>query len=115
MEDKDISSLLAERIAAGDFPSAVYLVAERGRVVLSDALGHAVREPEQRVATLDTVYDLASLTKPLVTGLLCARRDTRRQCGDRQHRRKSESRTHRFCPRAHVAPETHSVRMQIRH
>jgi serine-type D-Ala-D-Ala carboxypeptidase len=72
--DEEISVLLAERIAAGDFPSAVYLVAEHGRVVLSDALGHAVREPEQRVATLDTVYDLASLTKPLVTGLLCARR-----------------------------------------
>ena len=25
-------------------------------------------------ASVDTVYDLASLTKPLVTGLLCARR-----------------------------------------
>lgn len=72
--DENISALLAERIGAGDFPSAVYLVAERGRVVLADALGHAVREPEQRVATFDTVYDLASLTKPLVTGLLCALR-----------------------------------------
>lgn len=71
---KEISALLAERIAAGDFPSAVYLVAEKGRVVFSDALGHAVREPVEREATLDTVYDLASLTKPLVTGLLCARR-----------------------------------------
>lgn len=73
--DENISSLLAERIAAGDFPSAVYLVAERGRVCLADALGHAVREPaEERPATLDTIYDLASLTKPLVTGLLSARR-----------------------------------------
>jgi serine-type D-Ala-D-Ala carboxypeptidase len=72
--DEEISALLAERIAAGDFPSAVYLVAERGRIVLTDALGHAVREPVERVATPDTVYDLASLTKPLMTGLLCARR-----------------------------------------
>ncbi|HEX8424617.1 MAG TPA: serine hydrolase domain-containing protein, partial [Pyrinomonadaceae bacterium] len=72
--DEKISSMLAERIAAGDFPSAVYVVAEGGRVVLADALGHAVREPEQRAANLDTVYDLASLTKPLVTGLLCALR-----------------------------------------
>ena len=71
--DEEMSSLLAERIAAGDFPSAVYTVSEHGRVVLADALGHAVLEPEQRAATLDTVYDLASLTKPLVTGLLCAR------------------------------------------
>ena len=38
-----------------------------------DALGDAVREPEQIPASLDTIYDLASLTKPLLTGLLCAR------------------------------------------
>src|SRR6266480_6286522 len=69
-----ISSLLGERIAAGDFPSAVYLVAARGQMVFTDALGHAVREPDQIPATLDTIYDLASLTKPLITGLLCARR-----------------------------------------
>ncbi|HYY55757.1 MAG TPA: serine hydrolase domain-containing protein, partial [Pyrinomonadaceae bacterium] len=70
----EISSLLAGRIEAGDFPSAAYVVAERGWVRLADALGHAVREPSPRVATLDTIYDLASLTKPLVTGLLCALR-----------------------------------------
>jgi CubicO group peptidase (beta-lactamase class C family) len=64
--------MLAERIEAGDFPSAVYLVAGAGRVRFADALGDAVREPETHPATLDTVYDLASLTKPLVTGLLLA-------------------------------------------
>jgi CubicO group peptidase (beta-lactamase class C family) len=69
-----ISSLLKERIDAGDFPSAVYLIAERGQVLFADALGDAVREPDQIPATLDTIYDLASLTKPLITGLLCARR-----------------------------------------
>src|SRR5215210_4665486 len=75
-EDENISSMLAERIAAGDFPSAVYLVAERGRARLAGALGQAVRgpTPHEHAATLDTIYDLASLTKPLVTGLLCARR-----------------------------------------
>ncbi|PYS38826.1 MAG: serine hydrolase, partial [Acidobacteria bacterium] len=69
-----ISNLLRGRIDAGDFPSAVYLVSENGKVVFADALGDAVREPEVHPASLDTVYDLASLTKPLVTGLLCARR-----------------------------------------
>ena len=67
-----ISEMLAERIEAGDFPSAVYVVAERGAVRFADALGEAVREPEVRPATLGTVYDLASLTKPLVTGMLLA-------------------------------------------
>src|SRR4051794_10225611 len=71
---EEISSMLAERIGAGDFPSAVYVVAERGRARFADALGDAVRDPETRPATLETIYDLASLTKPLVTGLLAALR-----------------------------------------
>jgi CubicO group peptidase (beta-lactamase class C family) len=70
--ETSISEFLSERIAAGDFPSAVYLVAERGRARFVDALGDAVREPERRAATRETIYDLASLTKPLVTGLLAA-------------------------------------------
>jgi len=68
-----ISEFLRERITAGDFPSAVYLIAEKGEIVLHDALGFAVAEPEKIEAKADTIYDLASLTKPLVTGLLCAK------------------------------------------
>lgn len=68
-----ISEFLRERIDANDFPSAVYLVAEKGEIVFQDALGYAVVEPERIEARIDTIYDLASLTKPLVTGLLLAR------------------------------------------
>ncbi|MFS8086581.1 MAG: serine hydrolase domain-containing protein [Acidobacteriota bacterium] len=68
-----ISTMLRSRIDAGDFPSAVYLVAEHGRTRFADAIGDAVRQPESHSATQETIYDLASLTKPLVTGLLCAR------------------------------------------
>jgi CubicO group peptidase (beta-lactamase class C family) len=71
--EASINALLAGRIAAGDFPSAVYLVAERGRVVFAEAQGFAVREPVRHAATVETIYDLASLSKPLVTGLLSAR------------------------------------------
>lgn len=67
-----VSSFLRSRIEAGDFPSAVYLIAEKGHAIFADALGDAVREPESRLANLDTIYDLASLTKPLITGMLCA-------------------------------------------
>jgi len=70
--ESNITSLLSRCIAAGDFPSAVYLVAENNRIMFSDALGQAVRDPG-RPASLDTIYDLASLTKPLITGLLCAK------------------------------------------
>ncbi len=69
---EQISTFLQERIDANDFPSAVYLVAEKGEIVYQDALGYAVVEPERIEAKLDTIYDLASLTKPLVTGLMCA-------------------------------------------
>jgi CubicO group peptidase (beta-lactamase class C family) len=73
MKSEEISNFLQERIEARDFPSAVYLVAERGEIVFTDALGFAVVEPEKIEARNDTIYDLASLTKVLVTGLLCAR------------------------------------------
>lgn len=72
MKSAEISKFLSERIDAGDFPSAVYLVAEKGEIVFQDALGFAVVEPERIPAKLDTIYDLASLTKPLATGLLAA-------------------------------------------
>lgn len=70
--ETQISAMLAERIAAGDFPSAVYLISENGKPVFADALGHAVIDPYRITASLNTIYDLASLTKPLVTGMLCA-------------------------------------------
>ena len=72
--NEQLSGLLQQHIDAGEFPSAVYLVAERGQVVYEDALGYSVVEPYRLANKLDTIYDLASLTKPLITGLLCARR-----------------------------------------
>ncbi len=72
--NEQISSFLAKHIEAGDFPSAVYLVAQRGQTIFADALGHSVVDPYRIVTQLDTIYDLASLTKPLITGMLCARR-----------------------------------------
>lgn len=73
MKSEEISEFLQFRIDARDFPSAVYLVAEKGEIVFQDALGFAVVEPERIKAEIDTIYDLASLTKPLITGLLCAK------------------------------------------
>ena len=70
----EISSFLDERIGAGDFPSAVYLVAEKGSAIFADARGNAVVNEHPIPATVGTIYDLASLTKPLVTGLLCSLR-----------------------------------------
>jgi CubicO group peptidase (beta-lactamase class C family) len=65
--------MLRGRIEAGDFPSAVYVVAEHGQPIFAEALGNAVRRPTTHPASLETIYDFASLTKPLVTGFLSAR------------------------------------------
>lgn len=65
-----ISSFLQSEIARGSLPGGQYLVGEDLRIIAEDALGLAVVEPERIPATLDTIYDLASLTKPLVTALL---------------------------------------------
>src|ERR1043165_6208931 len=68
-----LSNLLQQHIEAGEFPSAVYLVGERDQIIYEDALGFSVVEPYRVANKIDTIYDLASLSKPLVTSLLCAR------------------------------------------
>jgi CubicO group peptidase (beta-lactamase class C family) len=72
MINEQISEFLQSRIAANDFPSAVYLVAERGEIIFQDGLGLAIVEPVKSEARFETIYDLASLTK-VFTGLLCAK------------------------------------------
>ena len=72
--NEQLSVFLQQHIEAGEFPSAAYLVGEREEILFADALGHSVVNPYRIANKLDTIYDLASLTKPLVTGMLAARR-----------------------------------------
>jgi CubicO group peptidase (beta-lactamase class C family) len=65
-----IERMLAAEIARDELPSASWLVARKGEVVSRGAIGSAVVEPERVPATTETIYDLASLTKPLVTTTL---------------------------------------------
>jgi len=64
------ADLLASLIEAGKIPSASWLVGDAEGVLSSGALGQAVLHPAEAPAGEETIYDLASLTKPLVTGLL---------------------------------------------
>jgi serine-type D-Ala-D-Ala carboxypeptidase len=61
---------LQNEIERGTFPSAQFVVGELGESLASEALGFAVTTPEAIAATPETIYDLASLTKPLITALL---------------------------------------------
>lgn len=69
---KEISSFLQGRVAAGDFPSFCWTVS-KGESVFFGNGGLAVVEPEKIETSVATIYDLASLTKPLITGLICAK------------------------------------------
>src|SRR5581483_3443105 len=52
-----------------ELPGAVVLVLHRGEVVFRKAYGRRAVRPEPTLMTEDTVFDLASLTKPIVTAL----------------------------------------------
>jgi len=54
-------------LAEGVFPGAVVFVRLRGRVAYHRAFGLAARIPLPEPASTRTIYDLASLTKPLAT------------------------------------------------
>jgi CubicO group peptidase (beta-lactamase class C family) len=63
---KAVRNLMQNGVENGVFPGGVLLVADKGQVVFLEAFGRARLMPE-RPMTTDTVFDLASLTKPLAT------------------------------------------------
>jgi CubicO group peptidase (beta-lactamase class C family) len=65
-----IDDFLRREIALGSFPSAVYAIGSSRGIEHENALGNAVAVPLRIPATLDTLYDCASITKPLITTVL---------------------------------------------
>ncbi|TWT95514.1 serine hydrolase domain-containing protein [Neorhodopirellula pilleata] len=59
--------LLEAAIAEGEMAGAVVMMAHRGETVYAVAVGDAQVQPTRRSMQLDTVFDLASLTKPIGT------------------------------------------------
>lgn len=59
----------AERdsVAAGDLPGGVLLVGQGNKVVYRRAFGSRALRPAVEAATLDTIFDIASLTKVVAT------------------------------------------------
>ena len=68
-----IDDFLRREIDLGSFPSAVYAIGSFDAIERENALGHAVAVPLRIPATLDTIYDCASITKPLITTQLVLR------------------------------------------
>ena len=62
-----IETAVEEALAAKQAPGCVVLVARRGKIAYLRAFGDRRVEPEREPMTVDTVFELASLTKPLAT------------------------------------------------
>lgn len=67
MDFSAVDVVLEEAVRDGTFPGAVVLVRQDGEVVYRKAHGYRSLEPERTPLSEDTVFDLASLTKPLAT------------------------------------------------
>ncbi|HEV3202806.1 MAG TPA: serine hydrolase, partial [Gemmataceae bacterium] len=62
-----IDLLVNEEINRGKLPGAVVLVLRHGKIGFCKAYGRRSIEPSESPMTIDTVFDLASLTKPIAT------------------------------------------------
>ncbi len=64
---RNIKTAIDESIKEGNMPGGVVLVLRDGKVAFSQAYGDRAVEPSKEATTVDTIYDLASLTKPIAT------------------------------------------------
>ena len=62
-----IDGVVSESIAKHELPGAVVLAGHRGKVVFRKAYGNRAVEPFAEPMTVDTVFDIASLTKTVAT------------------------------------------------
>ena len=65
---KQVDHLMKKAVAAGVFPGAVLVVSQSDSIIFSKAYGYTDGNSKFPVTT-DTVFDLASLSKPLATTL----------------------------------------------
>ena len=62
-----IPPIVEEAIRAGQTPGAVVLIGQQGKTVFRRAFGRRAYAPQGEVMTLDTLFDIASLTKVVAT------------------------------------------------
>ena len=63
----EVDRLMQQAVASGLIPGGVVAVGHGGRVVYCKAFGWRSLEPAREAMTVDTLFDLASLTKPVAT------------------------------------------------
>lgn len=73
MDFTTVDRALHTAVEQGVFPGAVVLVNQAGTVCYRKAIGYRSLEPEKTPLSEETIFDLASLTKPLATTLAVMR------------------------------------------
>ncbi len=64
---QEVADLAKKAVADKKIPGAVVLVAQQGKILLHEAYGQRALVPQPEKMSLDTIFDMASLTKPMVT------------------------------------------------
>ena len=64
---KSIDAIVQKAVDDGNIPGAVVLIGHNGKVVYRKAFGSRSLEPTHEPMTVDTIFDLASLTKCVAT------------------------------------------------
>jgi len=64
-----IEKLVGDAIAEGKLPGCVVAIGRADGVIYERAFGHRALLPEKEPMTVDTIFDVASLTKPVATAL----------------------------------------------
>jgi uncharacterized protein YbbC (DUF1343 family) len=62
-----IDDLVAQEIEKGHLPGCVVMIGRQGAIAFAKAYGFRQLQPTKQEMALDTVFDLASLTKPMAT------------------------------------------------
>jgi uncharacterized protein YbbC (DUF1343 family) len=62
-----IDGVVEASIEQGQLPGAVVIVVRQGKIAFRKAYGLRSKQPDEVRMTVDTVFDLASLTKPIAT------------------------------------------------
>lgn len=80
-----VDEIINSTIANKDTPGAVLLVAHKGKIVYKKAYGNRMLKPRVEKMTLDTIFDMASLTKPSATacGIMLLAQDGKLNVNDK--------------------------------
>jgi serine-type D-Ala-D-Ala carboxypeptidase len=108
MNFRPVEEAFSRALAEGVFPGAVVLAARDDAIAFERAFGFRSLLPAQSALQLDTVYDLASLTKPLATSVALMLLVRERQIG-------IDEPVARFLPGLDPANQTITTRQLLTH